>query len=177
MSNEELARNNEQEIKDEDQDTEVNELNPFFNTIGFSVGSAFIDPLIIATLHGSYAPIRNMFIETGFEFGFLSIHDDVDSMYCLYPYLNVGYFLPLSDSLGAFASIGGGLIMSTYNFSFGKDAFNIFAMNITAGVNLFEMLNISYCLKTSFSGVSHKLAVGYVYRVGSREKGEGNSEQ
>jgi len=169
-SNEQITEGNiEQITEDEEQETEISEFNPFFNTIGFSIGTAFIDPLIIATLHGTYAPMRNLYIEAGFEFGFLSIYDDVESFYCLYPYLNLGYFIPFSEKGGVFAGIGCGLMMANYTFSHIKKDMGFFAMNFFAGVNLWDMLNITYTFKTTFSEVSHKVGVGYVYRVGSRE--------
>jgi len=140
-----------------------------FNTIGVSVGTSFIDPLVIAAIHGSYAPFQNIFIELGFEAGFLSIYEEVESFYCLYPYANLGFFMPFSDKGGFFAGIGGGLMMVNYTFTDIKKDMGLLAMNIFTGVNLWDMLNITYTFKTTFGEMSHKVGVGYVFRIGNRE--------
>jgi len=51
-----------------------------------------------------------------------------------------------------------------YTFSYGKAAKGLFSLNFTAGVNLLDMINISYSLRTNFKAASNKFAVGYVYR-------------
>jgi hypothetical protein len=38
-----------------------------FNTLGASLGTSFTDMLIIATVHGTFSPMRNIFIELGFR--------------------------------------------------------------------------------------------------------------
>jgi len=181
VNNEEVTENNEQiadiseqsnlrfgtESEDHDSESKVN--NTRFNTVGISVGTSFIDPLIIAGIHGSYSPLPNLFVELGFEAGFLSVFDDVESFYCFYPYANLGYYMPISETVGFFAGIGGGLMMANYTFSHVKKDIGFLAMNIFAGVNLWDMFNITYTFRTTFSEVSHKVGVGYVYRFGNRK--------
>ena len=41
---------------------------------------------------------------------------------------------------------------------------NIFAIDLIAGVNLMDMLDISYTLRTSFTAASHKISAGYTWR-------------
>jgi len=173
MSNEQLIVNNEELTKSNEQGAESNEqvivsralqIEPSFNTLGISIGTSFADPLIIFTLHGNYSLLSNLFVELGFEAGFLSIFDDVESFYCLYPYVNLGYYMPISETVGFFSGIGGGLMMVKYTFTHEKKDMGLFAMNIFAGVNLWDKLNITYTFKTTFWEVSHKVGVGYVYR-------------
>jgi hypothetical protein len=135
-----------------------------FNTLGISAGSSFIDPLIITTLHGTFSPIQNLFIELGFDIGFVSIFEDVESFYCLYPFAHIGFFMPFATGAGFFVGVGGGYMIGNYIFSYGTVVLNFFGFNVTAGVNLFNAFNISYTFRTSFSAVNHKLALGYVYR-------------
>ncbi|MCL2806476.1 MAG: hypothetical protein FWD26_11120 [Treponema sp.] len=136
-----------------------------YNTLGASVGTSFTDPLIIATLHGSYAFFDHFFAEVGCDFGFLSIYDDVERFFCLYPFVNAGFFMPINRVFAVYASIGAGYMFGSYTFSYGKVDVNIFAINFTAGVNLFNFLNISYTLRTNFNKSSNKFAIGYVYRT------------
>jgi len=46
----------------------------------------------------------------------------------------------------------------------GDVALGFFALDLTAGVNLFDMLDISYTFRTNFKNVGSKLSVGYTYR-------------
>jgi len=150
--------NSEQLIEDRDR-------WPYFNTVGVSVGSALvIDPLVILTVHGTYAPMRNIFIELGCDIGFGSIYNDVDIYYSVYPFAHLGYFLPITNNVAAFAGAGAGFMFGSYGFSYGNYKKNVFGLNCTAGLNLLNFLNISYTLRTSFNAMNSKVAVGYVYR-------------
>ena len=135
------------------------------NFIGGSVGTAFTDPAVIVTVHGSYAPVRYMYIEAGFDFGFVSVFEDVETYWSMYPYANIGVFAPFRGRGGFFASAGAGYMFGNYTFSHGTDfGASNFAVNVTAGFNIFDMFNISYSLRTDFGSVSNKLSVGYTYR-------------
>ena len=71
---EEQKRNKEPEkIKDERR----------FNSLGVSLGTSFVDTLFIASLHGTFSPVRNFYIEAGCDFGFVSVYDDVESYYSI----------------------------------------------------------------------------------------------
>jgi len=158
---------NENIITTDEIITESNEIIRLnrFNTLGVSLGTAFTDPFIITTLHGTFAPIDNVFIELGCDAGFISRYEGVESFYCLYPYVNLGYFLPFRNMGGIFTSVGIGYIFGSYFFSHGGNAdLNILTGNVTIGVNLFNFINIFYSLRTDFTAISHKIAVGYVYR-------------
>ena len=140
-----------------------------FNTLGLSLGSAFTDPAVIASIHGTYSPIRSgkgqgLFLELGCDFGFLSVQKDVDAFFCVNPFINIGYFIPFKRRGGFFVGSGIGYIYSTYTFPYGKADNSTFGVNLSAGFNFFNFLNLSYGIKTNFKGISNKLMIGYVYR-------------
>ena len=135
-----------------------------FNTLGISVGTTFIDPLITLTLHGTFSPMRNFFIELGCDFGFISKYKEAESFYCIYPFAHLGFFMPLREEVGVFIGVGGGYMTGAYTFPEGKVDINVWGINFTAGINLFDFFNVSYTLRTSFSEASHKIALGYIYR-------------
>ena len=148
----------------EDAEEALSAASRRFNSAGISAGTAFTDPLVIVTINGTYSPIRNFYIELGCEFGFISEHSDVDFFYCIYPYLNLGFYMPFTEKTGIFASLGGGYMAGGYSFEYGTADINTWGLHFKTGANLFNFLNVFYILKTNFSAVSHKLAVGYTYR-------------
>jgi len=167
--------NNEQPTDNDEQPTESNEKNSArLNTIGISAGTDFTDPMVIFALHGTYAPFRrqhieNIFFKAGCDIGLISRHEDAEKFYSLYPYINIGYFLPFKNRGGLFACAGAGYITGSYQFSHGGTAkLNYFTANVTAGANIIDAINISYTFKTDFTGVSHQTTVGYVYRFKQR---------
>ena len=134
------------------------------NTIGASVGSSFSAPWLIGTIHGTYSPLGNLFLELGFDLGLVSGAADV-KYYSLYPYAHAAFFWPFANKGGIYAGAGGGYRITKYTFQIeGKLAKNGMAADIIAGVNLFDMVNLSYTFRTNFDGVDNKISVGYVYR-------------
>jgi len=133
-------------------------------TVGLSVGSSFNRPLVIGTAHGTIAPFKYSFLELGFDFGTLSGVSDV-AYYSLYPFAHYAFFWPFTDKLGAYAGLGGGFMINQYRFDKeGNYSDNTPVAAVTVGINLINMIDISYTLRTNFSGTSHKLSAGYVYR-------------
>ena len=135
-----------------------------FHTLGVSVGTSFVDPLVIASAHGTFSPLRNLFIEAGCDFGFISVYDDAESYYSIFPFVNLGFFLPFRTRGGFFVGAGAGYMTDRYTFAEGEDSVSIFGFNFTAGFNLWDRLNISYTLSSDFGSVNHKLKAGYTYR-------------
>jgi len=138
-------------------------------SIGASVGSSFAAPLIIGTVHGTLAPFNSLFIDIGADAGYGIRSDDVD-YYSLYPFVNFALFVPfprLSTGKrgGWYAGAGFGAMIASYTFeTAGKIGNTTFAMNIVTGFNLFNMIDLSYTVRTDFKSVNNKLSVGYVYR-------------
>jgi len=135
-----------------------------YNTVGVSVGSAFSIPWLVTTVHGTFSPLNNLFLELGFDLGLVSGAPDV-SYYSLYPYAHAAFYRPVTDKLGVYIGAGGGYMMAKYTFKVeGELVKNGFVADAIAGINLFDMVDISYTLRTNFTGADNKVAVGYVYR-------------
>ena len=133
-------------------------------TVGASVGSSFAAPFVIGTVHGTIAPIRYTFLELGFDFGLLG-GDPEGSYYSMYPFAHIAFFLPFPKIAGWYVGAGAGLMMVRYTFPDEMNySDNIFATDIIAGVNILDMIDISYTLRTNFAGASNKVSVGYTYR-------------
>ena len=141
-----------------------------FNTFGGSIGSSFIDPMIIASIQGTFSPLSFLYIELGCDFGFVSIMEDVEDFYSIYPFAHLGLFFPFREKGGFFLGAGGGYLIGNYIFSTGEINFYFWGIDFTAGINLFNFLNIAYTLKTDFSSASNKVSIGYVYRFYSSEE-------
>ena len=139
--------------------------NRRYNSLGISVGTSY-DPIFLLTLHGSLAPINNVFIQVSLDVGLVSRYQSqgVKQYYSLYPYVSFGYFWPFAARMSLFASAGAGYTISNYTFAHGDAAIGVFTVNLNAGINLFDFLNISYTLMTDFSAMNSKVSVGYVYR-------------
>jgi TolB-like protein len=132
-------------------------------TIGLSVGTSFAPPFVIATVNTTLAPFNYSFLEIGCDFGFISGVDDV-SYHSFYLFVHYAFFYPFTKTGGWYAGVGGGWMLANYNYPTGEVQTNIFAMDFITGVNIGDMLNISYTLRTNFNRVSHKMLVGYTYR-------------
>ena len=132
-------------------------------TAGISAGSSFSAPWLIGTVHGTIAPFKNLFLEIGFDYGMISGDTDV-GYYSLYPFAHLAYFRPFTYAGGWYAGAGGGYMLGEYDFPRGKVPVNIIAADIIAGVNIGNMIDISYTLRTDFGSVNNKVSVGYTYR-------------
>jgi len=136
-----------------------------FWSVGASVGSSFIAPFVVGTVHGTIAPLRYSFLELGFDFGLVSGAADAQ-YYSLYPYGHFAFFYPvINNKFGVYAGLGGGLLMVSYTFE--KESGyseNFPAASVIAGMNLFNMIDISYTARTNFKALMHKASVGYTYR-------------
>jgi hypothetical protein len=138
-------------------------------TIGVSLGTAFDTPLVIGTLHGTIAPFRGSFFDLGVDAGYGTKLDDVE-YFSLYPFVNFALFVPFPRTAdgkrgGWYAGVGIGAMFANYTFKVAGSIWDtVIATNIVTGFNLFEMLDISYTIRTDFNLVNSKLSVGYVYR-------------
>jgi len=152
-------------FKNAEQQDQAKESDPAkFNTLGVSVGSSFADPAITATVHGSYSPIGNLFIGAGFELGFVSLYEYTQIYYSIYPYINIGLFLPFNNNSGWYVGAGSGYMFVSYTFNEGVITQDTYAADFSTGFIFLNAINVSYSLRTNFFKVGHKLSVGYVYR-------------
>jgi hypothetical protein len=136
--------------------------------VGVSIGTALYRPWLIATIHAAYA-LPHSFLEAGMDVGLVS--GDTDAQYySLYPFAHYAFFAPFPEiagrqSGGWYIGAGGGYWMGAYSSS-GKDvAENKFIVDFITGVNIINMFDISYTLRTDFEGISHKLSVGVVHKL------------
>jgi hypothetical protein len=130
--------------------------------IGFSLGTSFADPWVIATARGTLAPWRFMFFDIGMDLGLVTRAEDA-KYWSLYPFVRYSYYRPFGKS-GLYAGAGAGVMLAEYAFGELKIPRTIFAADFTAGVLFWDSLDISYTARTNFTSVNHKLSVGYVYR-------------
>ena len=87
-----------------------------YNTVGGSAGSSFVDPVLIAAVHGTFSPMRHLFFEVGCDFGFFSVYDDVKSLFCLYPYANAAFFMPFREKGGFLPGRGPVICLAVIRF-------------------------------------------------------------
>jgi tetratricopeptide (TPR) repeat protein len=142
-----------------------------FWSIGISAGTSFAAPFAIGTIRGTIAPFKYSFLELGFDYGLISGIADAESYYSLYPFVHYNLFLPFTQSInrqdiisGWYAGAGGGFMLAEYTFPEGKIPVNTFALDLITGMNLWNMLDISYTLRTDFKSANNKISVGYTYR-------------
>ena len=136
-----------------------------FNSLAFSAGTSFTDPLLIGTMNMTFAFTSFIYGEIGFDIGFFSVQSDVNDYFSIYPFLNIGVFLPFQGKGGFFAGAGGGFMVGSYKFDYGSASVTVLAANFFAGFNIGNVFNISYTLRTNFNSVSHKFSLGYVIRI------------
>jgi hypothetical protein len=139
-------------------------------TVGGSVGTSFADPWLIATVQGTLAPLRYSFLEIGMDVGFLSSAADTE-YFSLYPFIHYALFLPFappsgkeSSNIGWYAGAGGGYMFARYSFPKGEIWDNTWAIDFYTGFIFWNMLTVSYTLRTNFATVNQKAAVGFVKR-------------
>ncbi len=135
-----------------------------FWSVGISLGTSFSAPWAIGTVRATIAPWRYSFLELGFDYGMVSGNADAEFYYSLYPYAHYNLFLPFTQSGGWYAGAGGGFMLAEYTFPDEKIKINTFALDVTTGINLWNMLDIAYTLRTNFKSASNKFSVGYTYR-------------
>ena len=133
-------------------------------TLGASLGTSLSAPWVITTVHGTIAPFDYSFLELGFDIGF--VEGSTEAGYnSFYPYAHYAFFLPF-EKIGLYAGAGGGVMIVSYDFfdKGGKYSETIPVVSITAGVNILNIIDVSYTVRTNFTGVSPKLSAGYTYR-------------
>ena len=137
-----------------------------FWSVGASVGTGFIYPWVIVTVRGTIAPLKYFFLEPGLDAGFVSGDSRMKNFYSFSPYVHAAFFWPfIANKLGAYAGFGGAYVWMNYKFDIeGKNSLGTFAGDAIAGINLFDMMDISYTFRTSFKKISGKVSVGYTYR-------------
>ena len=133
------------------------------HTVGASVGTSFSAPWFIGTIHGTISPFKHSFIELGADIGMISGIRDV-GYNSVQPFGHLAFFMPIGSQFGWYAGAGGGYVISGYDYPEGKVKRNYAVASVSVGLNLWDMIDVSYTLRTNFSGISNKVSAGYVYR-------------
>jgi TolB-like protein len=132
-------------------------------SIGVSVGSSFADPWIIGTIRGTIAPFPYSVLEIGLDAGFVSKVEDA-AYWSLYPFAHYAFYLPFTEKFGWYIGVGGGFMIEEYTIDEWTQSGRFWAVDFTTGFNLWNMLNISYTMRTNFSSGNNKVSVGFIYR-------------
>jgi hypothetical protein len=136
---------------------------PNFWSLGGSMGTSFAAPWVIGTIRGTIAPFRYSFLELGFDIGLMSGDANV-GYYSLYPFAHYAIFVPFAEKGGWYIGAGGGYMNGEYDFDGDKVSLSIFAGDFVTGINIMNVFDISYTLRTDFGTVSNKVSLGYTYR-------------
>ena len=96
--------------------------------------------------------------------------------YMAYPFVHYAFFLPFGSSTkgttkgGFHIGVGGGLMASEYRFDDFSIARRNALMDATTGINIANIIDISYSLRTNFSAFNHRFSVGYTHRFLQRSR-------
>jgi len=105
----------------------------------------------------------------GIDFGFLSGASDV-GYNSIYPFVHYAFFLPNVFFLPIvrhgswYIGAGFGYMMSNYSLPEGDLKEKTLAMDMITGLNIANVFDISYTLRTNFSNANNKISAGYTYR-------------
>jgi hypothetical protein len=145
------------------EEREARKLSSKLWTVGASIGTSFAAPMFIISAHGTVAPFYFSFLEIGIDFGFLSGTSDVDyNSIC--PFVHYAFFLPVTRRTGWYIGAGFGYMMSNYSLPEGDLKEKTFALDMITGVNIANVFDISYTLRTNFNNSNNKISAGYTYR-------------
>jgi len=149
-------------------------------SVGLSGAVSLAEPLLDSgafvaggTLQLTLAPWRNSFIRIGCDILRGSHQDHGDfSMLTVYPFAHLALFLPLFGWYGGvYAGAGAGFMVKSYSGHYGEGSDTFFAADIfTVGITFtFPFmgrlgLNASYTMRTDFSALTDRFALGIVYR-------------
>jgi hypothetical protein len=133
-------------------------------TAGVSLGTSFSRPWLIVTFHMTIAPKPFSFLEAGIDLG--TIGERYYTSYsCIYPFIHYAFFAPFQRKGGWYIGVGGGFWLCRYATSGRSVEEKNFSLDITTGVNIMNIFDISYTMRTDLGGISHKFSAGYVKRV------------
>jgi len=133
-----------------------------FWSLGVSAGTAFADPWAIGTLHATLAPLPFSFVRLGLDAGFVSEIEGA-SLFSIYPFAQYALFLPFARG-GLYLAAGGGFLVARYTFGNLVDTRSGFSANFTAGINIGDVFEVSYTMRTDFSLFSGKVSAGFTHR-------------
>ena len=131
-------------------------------SVGASAGTCFVEPWLTATARGTIAPFKYSFLELGIEFGFISGLSYLD-YYSFCPFAHAAFYWPFHEKIGAYLGAGCGYMIANYIFSKGSIIKTGLAGDAIIGINLFNIIDVSYTLRTDFNRIIGKASIGYTY--------------
>jgi len=147
-----------------------------FWSVGLSAGSAFAEPWAIGTLWATIAPFRRSFVRIGLDAGFISGSGEI-GYFSITPFAHYAFFMPFYGLPFDLPFSGGGLhVGAGAGFKFEEyrvAAHGIsaprraFVIDVAAGVNVANIIDVSYTLRTDFTTIVHKASVGFTHRFQS----------
>jgi len=148
-----------------------------FWSVGAYAGTSFAEPWLIGSLQGTAAPLPFSLLRVGFDAGFLGDGSVAGAGYfSMYPFARAEAFLPFAltplplSGGGVFAGAGGGFMMARYTFYGLPEERRAFLADFAAGANIADRVSVSYSLRTDFSRLNGKLALGFTHRFRLRER-------
>ena len=135
-------------------------------SIGASLGTSFANPWLITTVRGTLAPFQYSFFDLGIDIGFINNTEGITGYYSLCPFARCAFFLPFEKmgKGGWYIGAGAGCFIRDYRVDDWIDFKWYPVADLTTGVNIGNMLDISHTLRTDFTSVMNKFSVGYTYR-------------
>jgi len=137
-------------------------------SLGASLGTSFTNPWLIATVRGTLAPFPYSFFDIGIDVGFINNNEEITSYYSLCPFVRYAFFLPFEKKGGWYIGAGASYFVREYRVDDWTDSRRYWTVDITTGVNIGNMLDISYTYRTDFASAMNKVSVGYTYRFKQR---------
>jgi len=140
-----------------------------FWSLGASVGTSLADPWLIGSLHGTAAPLPFSFLRLGVDAGFISGMEGA-GYFSLYPFAQLAFFLPFCVTPlplrggGWYIGAGGGFLMARYSFYDLYENVRTPMADFVVGLNIGNMFDVSYSLRTNFSSFNSKISVGFTHR-------------
>ena len=155
-------------------------LPAFFNdetklwSIGLNIGSSFANPFFIVNANITLAPFPYTFLELGADMGLghgkagdLEIKDVEYLSWYYYGRFNV--FIPIwGEGGGWYIGLGGGFMDAHFKFPTAEASVQIPAFDAASGFFIGDghhLFRISYALRTNFSGINHRIMLGYTLRI------------
>jgi len=140
-----------------------------FWSLGVSAGTSFAAPWLTGTVQATLAPLPHSFVRIGCDLGFVSGVEGV-GYFLIYPFVHYALFLPFDmlplpfESGGWHIGIGGGFLIDEHRFDDFTVNRGIPAADFITGVNIGNVFDISYTLRTNFSWFASRVSVGFTHR-------------
>jgi hypothetical protein len=150
-----------------------------FYSVGAAVGTAFVTPAFLVSARLTLSPFRSNFFELGSDFGLAHGGTNIGGVeyFSIAPYLHFNLFAA-GERGGVYAGFGGGASFSQYTYPSESHIDPVTVSTpvvdfLIGGFGVFPHsgFDLRYTIKTNFTGVDHRLTLGYIYRFGYLSRG------